>query len=209
MMSVTSGKVKTRADLDQSEDDFFANLVRTRSAEPFTDWERRANGLDGLLPGEAFHLRFVEKNFDGVLLNRWIVFCHKPSCSVHPGRERIITVMTIEKPGIAGSFSDPHESHLDGLRIVVLDWRQGRHAALARMKDLREKKEAANDKDALNEAGARADDAFWIWKRAMGESLNMCLGEEGTGPNYGSKYFGAPVSRVEEPKKTASGLYLP
>ena len=122
-MVIESVKLKTRDDLNREEDDFFSHLMQTSDAGEYEDWERRANELDGLLPREKFHLRFVEKNFDGNLLNRWVVFCDKPPCSVHPGRFRTITVMTIEKPGSPGVFATPSEGHLDGLRIVVLDWR--------------------------------------------------------------------------------------
>lgn len=207
-MVIEHAKIETRDDLNRAEDDFFSHLVKVGDAGAYEDWERRANELDGLLPGEKFHLRLVEKNFDGQLLGRWVVFCDKPPCSVHPGRFRTITVMTVEKPGELGSFCEPIESHLDGLRIIVLDWRGGRFAAMERIRELNEKKDAIKQKDATNEAEGKVDDVFWIWKRAMGESLNMCLGEDGTGPNRGSKHFGAVFDR-NDPNKTANGIYLP
>ena len=50
-------------------------------------------------------------------------------------------------------------------------------------------------KDALNEAEARVDDIFWIWKRATGESMNFILGADGNGPNHGGKHFGSAFDR--------------
>ena len=207
-MVIESASIENREDLNREEDDFFSHLVKVGNAGAYKDWERRANELDGLLPGEKFHLRFVEKNFDGKHLGRWVVFCDKPPCLVHPGRFRTITVMTVEKPGHLGSFSEPVESHLDGLRLIVLDWRGGRFAAMERVRELNEKKDAIKQKDAINDAEGRVDDAFWFWKRAMGESLNMCIGEDGTGPNHGSKYFGDAFDK-NKPVKTAGGIYLP
>jgi hypothetical protein len=205
---IESAKLETRDDLNREEDDFFSHLVQTSDAGEHKDWERRANELDGLLPGEKFHLRFVEKNFDGKLLSRWIVFCDKPPCSVHPGRLRTITVMTIEKPGSPGVFIAPVEIHLDGLRIVVLDWRGGRHAALERLEKLKADKKKTEFNDAINEAEGKVDDVFWVWKRAMGENLDFCLGEDGTGPNHGGKHFGAVFDK-NKPIKTTGGIYLP
>lgn len=207
-MVIESVKLKTRDDLNREEDDFFSHLMQTSDAGEYEDWERRANELDGLLPREKFHLRFVEKNFDGNLLNRWVVFCDKPPCSVHPGRFRTITVMTIEKPGSPGVFATPSEGHLDGLRIVVLDWREGRHAALERLEKLKADKKKTEVNDAINEAEGKVDDAFWVWKRAMGENMDICLGEDGTGPNHGGKHFGAVFDK-NTTKKTAGGIYLP
>jgi hypothetical protein len=205
---IEHAKLETREDLNRAEDDFFAHLIQTSDAGGYEDWEKRASGLEGLLPGEKFHLRFVDKNFDGKLLNRWIVFCDKPPCSVHPGRFRTITVMTVELPGSPGVFSTPAESHLDGLRIIVLDWREGRHAALERLKKLSADKKKVQTQDAINEAEGRVDDMFWVWKRAMGEDMNFCLGEDGSGPNHGSKHFGEVFDK-NDPKKTSSGIYLP
>ena len=103
--------------------------------------------------------------------------------------------MTIEHPGKVGSFATPQDIHLDGLRMLVLDWREGRHAALERMEEAKEKAQDAKVKDALNEAEGRVDDIFWIWKRAMGENLDFRLGPDGSGPNHGGKHFGNAFDR--------------
>ena len=185
--------------------DYFRNIVRNGTAAPYQEWEQRANSLDGLLPDERFYLRYIEKNFDGQLLNKWVVFGQKPNNRMYRGDKPIFTIMTIETPGRIDEFDTPRDIHLDGLRMLVLDWREGRHAALKRME---EEKEKANDlkmKDAMNEAEGRVDEVFWIWKRAMGENLDIRLGPDGKGPNHGGKHFGAVFDR----NKTASGIILP
>jgi hypothetical protein len=73
------------------------------------------------------------------------------------------------------------------------------------MQDLKDKSQETQFKDALNEANGRVDDIFWIWKRAAGESMDFCLGEEGTGPNHGSKYFGSAFDK----NKTTSRIIVP
>ena len=197
--------MENRDDLIRQELDFFRHLVDTSDAGPHKEWETRANGLDGLLPDEKFYLRFVEKNFDGVQLNRWVVFGQKPNNERYRGKKPIFTIMTIEVPGEAGSFGIPSEVHLDSLRVLVLDWREGRHAAIQRMQDLKDKAQETQLKDAINEANGRVDDIFWIWKRATGENMNFCLGEEGTGPNHGSKYFGSAFDK----NNSASRIIVP
>ncbi len=197
--------LKNRDDLIREEMDYFRNIVRNGSAAPHQEWERRANLLDGLLPDEKFFLRFVEKNFDGSKNNKWILFGQKPNNNRYRGEKPLFTIMTIEKVGHAGEYDTPHDAHLDGLRMLVLDWREGRHAALERMEKEKEKANDAKMKDAINEAQGRVDDMFWIWKRAMGEDMNFTLGAEGTGPNHGGKHFGAAFDK----NKTASGIILP
>lgn len=197
--------LENRDDLIREEMDYFRNIVRNGTSAPHQEWERRANLLDGLLPDEKFYLRFVEKNFDGSPIKKWILFGQKPNTERYRGDKPLFTIMTIEKIGQAGSYDTPNDAHLDGLRMLVLDWREGRHAALERME---REKEKANDiklKDAMNEAQGRVDDMFWIWKRAMGEDLNLRLGPDGKGPNHGGKYFGSMFDR----NKTASGIILP
>ena len=187
--------MKNRDDLLRMEMDYFRNIVRNGTAAPHTEWEQRANLLDGLLPDEEFYLRFIEKNFDGSSINKWILFGQKPNNNTYRGEKPIFTIMTIEKVGQAGEFDTPHDSHLDGLRMLILDWREGRHAALARMEREKEKASDAKMKDAMNEAQGRVDDMFWIWKRAMGESVNFTLGADGQGPNHGGKHFGSAFDR--------------
>lgn len=197
--------MENRDDLIRMEMDYFRNIVRNGTAAPHTEWEQRANSLDGLLPDEEFYLRFIEKNFDGELINKWIVFGQKPNNQRYRGDKPIFTIMTIEKPGEKDSFDTPRDIHLDGLRMLVLDWREGRHAALKRMEEEKEKANDAKLKDAMNEAEGRVDEVFWIWKRAMGENLDMRLGPDGKGPNHGGKHFGAVFDR----NKTSSGIILP
>jgi len=208
-MSVSIAPVVTGDDLARAEDDFFKEVIRNTKPDPFSGWEQRANSMGDLLPGEKFHLRYVVKNFDGIPINRWIVFCEKPPTKFHPGRSRIITVMTIEPPGEPGVKADPSDEHLDGLRMVVLDWREGRNAAMERMQKMKDDKQEATRKDAINEAEGRLDDVFWHWKRAMGENLNMCLGEEGSTPNHGGKHFGKDFTSSASNTKTEGGIYLP
>ena len=207
-MTVSITPIESGEHLARSEDDFFNEIVLTRSADTHQEWENQANAMGGLLPGEKFHLRFVESNFDGPPLERWIVFCEKPPCSVHPGRHRIITVMTIEPPGEAGAFAVPSSAHLEGLAIVLHDWREGRHAALLRLEEMYQKETDRQIDDAFNDAHGRVDDAFWIWKRAMGENLNFCIGADGKGPNHGGKYFGKSFQR-DDAKISQGGIYLP
>tara|TARA_R110000851_G_scaffold282123_2_gene435634 strand:- start:4014 stop:4619 length:606 start_codon:yes stop_codon:yes gene_type:complete len=197
--------MKNRDDLLRSEMDYFRNIVRNGTAAPFEDWEQRANLMDGLLPDEEFYLRFIEKNFDGSSINKWIVFGQKPNNSTHRGDKPIFTIMTIEVPGEAGKFDTPHEIHLDGIRMLILDWREGRHAALERMEKEKEDADASKMKDALNEAEARVNDVFWIWKRAMGEDLGFNLGAEGSGPNHGGKHFGSAFDK----NKSTSRIIAP
>ena len=197
MEPIVATTPQNRDDLNREEDDFFSNIVRDGTAGEYDDWEKRANGFGDMLPGERFHLRFINKNFDGVPLDRWIVFCNKPPCSVHPGRNRVITVMTIEEPGSVGTFSAPRDVHLDALRVVVLDWREGRQAALDRLEEMKAQKEATRAKDVISEAEGHVDEMFWVWKRTMGENLGLRLGPDGTGPNRGGKYFGQVFDRVE------------
>jgi hypothetical protein len=197
--------MENRDDLIRMEMDYFRNIVRNGTAAPHIEWEQRANSLDGLLPDEEFYLRFIEKNFDGELINKWIVFGQKPNNQRYRGDKPIFTIMTIEKPGEKDSFDTPRDIHLDGLRMLVLDWREGRHAALKRMEEEKEKANDAKLKDAMNEAEGRVDEVFWIWKRAMGESLDMRLGPDGKGPNHGGKHFGSVFDR----NKTSSGIILP
>jgi hypothetical protein len=197
--------MENRDDLLRAEMDYFRNIVRNGTSAPHQEWERRANLLDGLLPDEEFYLRFIEKNFDGSAINKWILFGQKPNNSTFRGEKPIFTIMTIEKIGHAGEYDTPHDAHLDGLRMLVLDWREGRHAALERMEKEKEKANDAKMKDAMNEAEGRVDDMFWIWKRAMGEDINFTLGAEGTGPNHGGKHFGA----VFDKNKTDSRIILP
>lgn len=197
--------MENRDDLLRAEMDYFRNIVRNGTSAPHQEWERRANLLDGLLPDEEFYLRFIEKNFDGSTINKWILFGQKPNNSTFRGEKPIFTIMTIEKIGHAGEYDTPHDAHLDGLRMLVLDWREGRHAALERMEKEKEKANDAKMKDAMNEAEGRVDDMFWIWKRAMGEDVNFTLGAEGTGPNHGGKHFGA----VFDKNKTDSRIILP
>ena len=187
--------MKNRDDLLRMEMDYFRNIVRNGTAAPHIEWEQRANLLDGLLPDEKFYLRFIEKNFDGSSINKWIVFGQKPNNSTYRGDKPLFTIMTIELPGKAGEFDTPHDIHLDGIRMLILDWREGRHAALERMEKEKEVEDAAKMKDALNEAEARVDDIFWIWKRATGESMNFILGADGNGPNHGGKHFGSAFDR--------------
>jgi hypothetical protein len=207
-MTVSITPIESGDDLARSEDDFFNEIVLSRSADPHQDWENQANAMGGLLPGEKFHLRFVEKNFDGRTLGRWIVFCGKPPCSAHPGRHRIITVMTIEPPGEAGVFATPSNVHLDGLAIVLHDWREGRHAALERLEEMHRKESDKAIDDAFSDAHGRVDDAFWIWKRAMGESVDLRLGSDGKGPNHGGRYFGKSFLR-DDADPARGGIYLP
>jgi hypothetical protein len=197
--------LKSRDDLIREEMDYFRNIVRNGTSAPHQEWERRANLLDGLLPDEEFYLRFIEKNFDGSPINKWILFGQKPNNDRYRGEKPIFTIMTIEKIGQCGEYSTPHDSHLDGLRMLVLDWREGRHAALERMEKEKEKANDAKINDAINEAQGRVDDMFWVWKRAMGEDLNFTLGADGTGPNRGGKHFGAVFDR----NKTESRIILP
>tara|TARA_R110000751_G_scaffold202477_2_gene307077 strand:- start:1404 stop:2009 length:606 start_codon:yes stop_codon:yes gene_type:complete len=197
--------MENRDDLIRQELDFFRHLVDKSDAGPHKDWETRANGLDGLLPDEKFYLRFVEKNFDGGQLNRWVVFGQKPNNQRYRGKKPIFTIMTIEVPGEAGSFGIPADIHLDSLRVLILDWREGRHAALQRMEGLKEKAQETKLKDALNEASGRVDDIFWFWKRATGEDMNFCLGADGLGPNQGGKHFGSAFDR----NKPASRIIVP
>ena len=197
--------LKNRDDLIREEMDYFRNIVRNGTSAPHQEWERRANLLDGLLPDEEFYLRFIEKNFDGSPINKWIVFGQKPNTPMYRGEKPIFTIMTIEKIGQAGVYETPNDTHLDGLRMLVLDWREGRHAALERMEKEKEKANGMKMKDAINEAQGRVDDMFWVWKRAMGEDLNLRLGPDGKGPNHGGKHFGAAFDR----NKTASGIILP
>lgn len=197
--------MENRDDLIRMEMDYFRNIVRNGTAAPHIEWEQRANSLDGLLPDEEFYLRFIEKNFDGEPINKWIVFGQKPNNQRYRGDKPIFTIMTIEKPGEKDSFDTPRDIHLDGLRMLVLDWREGRHAALKRMEEEKEKANDAKLKDAMNEAEGRVDEVFWIWKRAMGENLDMRLGPDGKGPNHGGKHFGAVFDR----NKTSSGIILP
>tara|TARA_R100001594_G_scaffold67564_3_gene101864 strand:- start:9355 stop:9966 length:612 start_codon:yes stop_codon:yes gene_type:complete len=197
--------MENRDDLIRAEMDYFRNIVRNGTAAPHAEWERQANLLDGLLPDEEFYLRFIEKNFDGSPINKWVLFGQKPNTPMYRGEKPIFTIMTIEKIGQAGTYDTPHDSHLDGLRMLVLDWREGRHAALERMEREKEKANDMKMKDAINEAQGRVDDMFWIWKRAMGEDMNFTLGADGKGPNHGGKHFGAVFDR----NKTASGIILP
>tara|TARA_R100000995_G_C3445156_1_gene105279 strand:+ start:202 stop:807 length:606 start_codon:yes stop_codon:yes gene_type:complete len=197
--------LKNRDDLIREEMDYFRNIVRNGTSAPHQEWERRANLLDGLLPDEEFYLRFVEKNFDGSSINKWILFGQKPNNDRYRGEKPIFTIMTIEKIGQAGEYDTPHDSHLDGLRMLVLDWREGRHAALERMEREKEKANDMKMKDAINEAQGRVDDMFWIWKRAMGESMSFNLGADGKGPNHGGKHFGTAFDR----NKTESRIILP
>jgi hypothetical protein len=208
-MTVSIAPIESGDDLARSEDDFFREIVRTRSASPHQDWENRANAMGELLPGEVFRLRFIEKNFDGAGLGRWIVFCEKPPCSIHPGRSRIITVMTVEMPGEVGSFADPSDAHLDALRMVLRDWREGRHAAIQRMEEMREEEDRVSTKNAIDQAHGHVDDIFWIWKRAMGESVNLRLGSDGKGPNHGGKHFGGAFQREDAAERTEGGIILP
>lgn len=196
--------IENRDDLIRMEMDYFRNIVRNGTAAPYQEWEQRANSLDGLLPDEEFYLRFIEKNFDGSSINKWIVFGRKPNTPTYRGEKPIFTIMTIESPGQEDSFDTPRDVHLDGLRMLILDWREGRHAALKRMEEAKEKATDEKLKDAINEAEGRVDEVFWIWKRAMGENLDLRLGPDGKGPNHGGKHFGAAFDR----NKTASGIIL-
>jgi hypothetical protein len=204
-MTVSISPIETGDDMVRAQDDFFREIVLSATADPFVDWENRANSMGDLLPGERFHLRDVEKNFDGVPLGRWIVFCEKPPCRFSPGRSRTITVMTIEPPGKPGVRGTPSDAHLDGLRMVVLDWREGRHAALERMERENEERIEGLRKDAMNEAHGRIDDVFWVWKRTMGENVNLRLGSDGKGPNHGGKHFGSAFQRDD----AGGGIVLP
>ena len=111
--------MENRDDLIRAEMDYFRNIVRNGTAAPHLEWEQRANLLDGLLPDEKFYLRFVEKNFDGSLINKWVLFGQKPNTPMYRGEKPIFTIMTIEKIGQAGTYSTPHDAQLDGLRMRV------------------------------------------------------------------------------------------
>ena len=182
--------IESPDDLERQEQDFFKHLVQKQDAGEYLYLEKEANQVDGLFSGEKFYLRFVEKNFDGSPIGRWIFFCEKPPNQFFPGRSRFITALTAEPPGLAGQFSVPRQVHVDGLQIMILDWRQGRHAALERLEEMKEAEETAILNDAVNEAEGKVDDIFWVWKRAMGENLDFRLGPDGSGPNHGSKHFG-------------------
>tara|TARA_R100000353_G_scaffold129545_1_gene92054 strand:- start:444 stop:1049 length:606 start_codon:yes stop_codon:yes gene_type:complete len=197
--------MENRDDLIRQEMDYFRNIVRNGTAAPYQEWEQRANSLDGLLPDEKFYLRYIEKNFDGQLLNKWVVFGQKPNNRLYRGDKPLFTIMTIETPGQVDEFDTPRDIHLDGLRMLVLDWREGRHAAIKRMEEQKEKANEIKLKDAMNEAEGRVDEVFWIWKRAMGENLDIRLGADGKGPNHGGKYFGSAFDR----NNTASRIILP
>ena len=197
--------MENRDDLIRQEMDYFRNIVRNGTAAPYQEWEQRANSLDGLLPDEKFYLRYIEKNFDGNLLNKWVVFGQKPNNRLYRGDKPLFTIMTIETPGQVDEFDTPRDIHLDGLRMLVLDWREGRHAAIKRMEEQKEKANEIKLKDAMNEAEGRVDEVFWIWKRAMGENLDIRLGADGKGPNHGGKYFGSAFDR----NNTASRIILP
>jgi hypothetical protein len=197
-MAITATTAENREDLTRQELEFFRTLALTGDPGEYGEWEKRANKLSNLLPGEKFYLRYVGKNFDGYPLDRWIVFCEKPPTAIHPGESRIITVMTIETPGKAGEFATPLDYHLEGLRIVLFDWREGRHAAIERLERMKEEEDAVKLKDALTEAESKVDDIFWVWKRVMGENLNFRLGADGTGPNRGGKHFGGAFDRSSD-----------
>jgi hypothetical protein len=188
-MAITAPAPENREDLVRQELDYFRNLALSGNPGEYKKWEERANKLSNLLPDEKFYLRFIEKNFDGAHVGRWVVFCEKPPCQLHPGVSKIITVLTIEPTGQPGEFSKPLEHHLEGLRIVLHDWREGRFAAIERLQKMKDDEEKATERDAINDAQGKVDDIFWVWKRAMGE-LNFRLGADGTGPNRGGKYFG-------------------
>ena len=195
-MAITAPAPEDQDDLLRQQLVYFADICSNKDAGEYADWERRANGLDEMLVEEKFYLRFIEKNFDGVLLNRWIVFCSKPRNDRYRVDDPIFTVMTIENPGESGSFSTPQDVHLEALSVMITDWRGGRHAALERLEGMKTKAQERNVKDALNEAEGLIDDVVWIWKRAMGEDMSFRLGPDGTGPNYGGKPFGQAFDRV-------------
>ena len=65
-MTVSIAPLETGDDLARAEDDFFKEILRNTTSDPFSGWEQRANSMGDLLPGEKFHLRHVIKNFDGM-----------------------------------------------------------------------------------------------------------------------------------------------
>lgn len=185
--------------LDRAEQTFFAELC-LRGPGPYADLQMAANAIDGLSGREKFYVRFVDSNFDGESMRRWLWFARRNANRKH--QERYVSALVCEDDD--KGFMEPSDVHVGSLAFMVAMWRGGSAAVMRRLERLRVAEKVARRKAMSDHFEAVAFDSFSLFKRTF---KDVGGGAEGTCPNRGSKYFGRVMSRSYDQR--SSGILVP